>query len=238
MAIILNIETATSLCSVALCKDGRVIAQRESYQEKSHASQLTVFIQDVFSDSQLAIRDIDAVAVGKGPGSYTGLRIGVSTAKGICYGINKPLISVSTMEVLCQVARQQKNPSIAEILLNPDTLLCPMIDARRMEVFTCVYSISGVELEPVSAKIIDAESFPGLLHRHNMIFFGSGMKKCRELLAGQRSYFIEDLFPHASGLAQVAEMRFSNALFEDTAYFEPFYLKDFLGTTPKKKLSI
>lgn len=238
MASILNIETATPLCSVAVAIDGKVIAQRESFEEKSHASHLAVFIKELLNENSLKIADLDAIAVGMGPGSYTGLRIGVSVAKGLCFGSKLPLIAVSTLEIIYNQAITSPDTVIQEALKSRDTLICPMIDARRMEVYTCLYYISGEIAEVVTAKIIVAGSFSQHLHRQKVIFLGSGMEKCREVLAHANAVFASGVYPHASSLALLSEQAFREQHFEETAYFEPFYLKDFIATVPKKGLSV
>jgi tRNA threonylcarbamoyladenosine biosynthesis protein TsaB len=238
MASILNIETATPLCSVALAIDGRVISERESMEEKSHASRLTVFIEEILNEQGLEIRDLDAIAIGKGPGSYTGLRIGVSVAKGLCYGSNLPLIAANTLKILYTraVSISLSQPVHKEEFER--ALLCPMIDARRMEVFTCLYTPSGEEVENISAKIIDQDSFTEYLSSHKIIFFGSGMEKCRMVLSHPNALFFSGVFPHASSLAALAEETYRKNVFEDLAYFEPFYLKDFIATIPKRGLPV
>jgi tRNA threonylcarbamoyladenosine biosynthesis protein TsaB len=238
MARILNIETATQLCSVALSSDGKCILQREIVEERSHASQLTVFIEELLHEAGINPDKLDAIAVGKGPGSYTGLRIGVSTAKGLCYGSGIPLIAVGTLKIMAMQVITNHVSGIQEVMSRPGTLLCPLIDARRMEVFTCLFNSLGNEVEEVSAKIVDADTFSNYLPDHQMIFFGNGMKKCQNLLAHRNAIFIENIFPHASSLALIAENKFQQHEFEDLAYFEPFYLKDFIATTPKKGLTV
>ncbi len=233
MAVILNIETATPLCSVALSVDGSVVSQRETSEDRSHASKLTVFIKEILAEKGIGVHDLDAVAVGKGPGSYTGLRIGVSTAKGLCYGANLPLIAVGTLRILFN--QLAAFPEVIQPLLDkPGTLFCPMIDARRMEVFTCLFNSRGDEVEPVSARIIEQDTYSGLLSGHTLVFFGSGMDKCRNTLEGQHAVFVPDVWPHAASLALLAEQKYSLQEFENIAYFEPFYLKDFMATIPKK----
>jgi tRNA threonylcarbamoyladenosine biosynthesis protein TsaB len=231
MALILNIETATTLCSVSLAKGGKTIAYRETFEEKSHSAILTVFIEEILKENNLHVADLDAVAVGKGPGSYTGLRIGVSVAKGLCYGSGIPLIAISTLRIIFNNARTQ-------FLEHSKMLFCPMIDARRMEVFCCLFDGQGKEVEPVSALIIDGDSFRSYLSGYKVAFFGSGMEKCRPLLNHPNSVFIMNIHPHASDLAVISETDFQNARFENVAYFEPFYLKDFVATVPKKGLHI
>jgi tRNA threonylcarbamoyladenosine biosynthesis protein TsaB len=233
MATLLNIETATSLCSVALVQNSMVIARRETLEEKAHASQLTIFVEEVLFETGISMKDLDAVAIGKGPGSYTGLRIGVSTAKGLCFGAGLPLIAVSTLETLFRQVLISLRSAGTEP--SADALFCPMIDARRMEVFTCLYTHHGDLVEPASARIIDAESFKPVLDEKQIWFFGSGMEKCREVLTHPNSRFQSDIHPHADALAGVAEEHFNRQQFVDLAYFEPFYLKDFIATIPKKR---
>lgn len=236
MATILNIETATPLCSVALSVNGMVVSQRETTEEKSHASQLTVFIEEILKENSIKISDLDAVAVGKGPGSYTGLRIGVSTAKGLCFGVNLPLIAISTLSILFKQVIITAGSMVCEALTKTDTLFCPMIDARRMEVFTCLINNKGLETGPIEAKIIDQNTYQQLLARQTLVFFGSGMEKCRDVLSHPNAVFISGVYPHSSALAQLAEEKFFERRFENVAYFEPFYLKDFIATTSKKSL--
>jgi tRNA threonylcarbamoyladenosine biosynthesis protein TsaB len=238
MASILNIETSTSLCSVALAINGRVIALRETLEEKSHAARLTVFIEELLKEKSFNITDLDAVAVGKGPGSYTGLRIGVSTAKGLCYGADLPLIAVNTLKILFKQVLVHLSSGIQEPLTGPDTLFCPMIDARRMEVFTCLFNNLGEEIEQVAARIIDQNTYQQYLADHTIVFFGSGMEKCRDLLSQPNAVFVSGIHPHSSSLAMLAEERYNQNLFEHIAYFEPFYLKDFIATTSKKGLAV
>jgi len=237
MATILNIETATPLCSVALAVDGHLIDFRETFEEKSHAARLTVFIEEILKEQGLQIKDLDAVAIGKGPGSYTGLRIGVSTAKGLCYGGGISLIAVGTLNILANCARDLCHE---RSIPRPEgkILLCPMIDARRMEVFSCLCTISGEEVEPISAKIIDSDTYARYLQTSGIYFFGSGMDKCRQVLSHPNAYFLEDIYPHAAAMTSLSEEKFQNRNFENLAYFEPFYLKEFVATTPKKGLHI
>jgi tRNA threonylcarbamoyladenosine biosynthesis protein TsaB len=236
MAAILNIETATPLCSVALAVDGRLIAQRETQEEKSHAARLTVFIEEIMKEQGMQIRDLHAIGLGKGPGSYTGLRIGVSTAKGLCYGGGIPLIAVSTLSIMfgyaLAICRKLSLP------INEDVLFCPMIDARRMEVFSCLFLASGEEKEPISANIIDAGSYNSYLENSRIYFFGSGMDKCRQVLSHPNAYFLDDIYPHAAALAPLSEEKYGKKQFENLAYFEPFYLKEFIATIPKKGLPV
>jgi tRNA threonylcarbamoyladenosine biosynthesis protein TsaB len=236
MAAILNIETATPLCSVALAIDGRLIAWRETQEEKSHAARLTVYIEEILKEHGLQIRDLHAIAIGKGPGSYTGLRIGVSTAKGLCYGAGIPLIAVSTLRIMAHSAKEICRER--SIPLEENILLCPMIDARRMEVFSCLYNSSGEEKEPISAKIIDTLTFTRYLQTSKVYFFGSGMDKCRGVLSHPNACFLDGIYPHAAALADLAEAKYKENKFENLAYFEPFYLKEFVATVPKKGLPV
>jgi len=231
MALILNIETATALCSAALSRNGKVISQRESTEEKSHAGSLTVFIEEILRETNTGVEDLNAIAVGKGPGSYTGLRIGVSVAKGLCYGSGAPLIAINTLEIMyAQV--------IADIGSTAGYYYCPMIDARRMEVYSEIYDNEGNEVDAVAAKIIDETTFIPFLTNHKVVFFGSGMEKCRHILQHQNAILIDNIHPHSGALASLSEKYFQQSRFENVAYFEPFYLKDFIATVPKKVLHI
>jgi len=225
MHIILGIETSTKICSVAISCGNKLLALEEEGGEYSHAEKLTTFIQNVLKKANLALKDVDVVAVSKGPGSYTGLRIGVSVAKGLCYAMDKPLIAVDTLQAMA------RNPALKS------SLYCAMIDARRMEVFTAIYDNQNTMVEPISAKIINEDSFSAYLKAHKMVFFGDGAAKCKSLLANHpNASFSEDGLPSAQYLNQIALEKFNNQDFEDVAYFEPYYLKDFVGTTPKKLL--
>lgn len=232
MAKILNIETSTGVCSIALSIDGEVVAIEESFTKNSHAELVTLFSQKVVTDAGLKFDDLDAISVSKGPGSYTGLRIGVSTAKGFSFGLEIPLISIGT---LAAMAEGIKSKISTENDL-ASTLFCPMIDARRMEVYTALFSNTLDEVEPTTAKIIDKDSFSDQLSTHKLIFAGDGAAKCKEVLGLQsNAVFLENFHPSATYLAKIAEQKFLNKEFEDTAYFEPYYLKDFVAGIPKVK---
>ncbi len=224
MALILNIETSGRACSVALGKDGNLIALKESVEENySHFENLTAYIHDVFNQANLKIKDIDAVSVSKGPGSYTGLRIGVSAAKGICFALDKPLIGVETLRGM---ARSQM-----KYFPEKSFLLCPMLDARRMEVYCAVYNPSLVEIKKTTAEIIDENSFEDILLKNVILFFGDGAEKCKKFLGeNPNAKFLDFVFPSARNLISLSEELFNSKKFEDVAYFEPFYLKDFVGT--------
>ncbi|MCT4644458.1 MAG: tRNA (adenosine(37)-N6)-threonylcarbamoyltransferase complex dimerization subunit type 1 TsaB, partial [Carboxylicivirga sp.] len=216
----------------AYSEDGKVIASKELFQVNSHASNLTVLIEELFSlDETPEMKDLDAVAVSSGPGSYTGLRIGVSTAKGICYALNKPLIAIDSMHILTQ-------PIVENYDDNKDSspLFCPLMDARRMEVYTAMFDKALNLKEEISAKIVDEETFSTWLTDKQVVFFGNGADKCKEVINHKNAIFVDDCHPLAKNLAPLAEKSFAQGKFEDVAYFEPFYLKDFVATTPKKKV--
>ncbi len=236
MALILNIETATRLCSVALAKDTNIISMNESFEDKSHAANLSVFIRKVLDEQNLSVKDLDAIATGSGPGSYTGLRIGVSTAKGLAYGAKIPLISVSTLETMFYVALKILRKDNPDMLQDETAIFCPMIDARRMEVYMAMFDASGNRLENDRAMVINHTSFTELLNNHIIVFFGSGASKCREVLSHKNAYFMDNVYPSASVMAQLSLKYFHDKRFEDIAYFEPFYLKDFIATTKRKNI--
>jgi len=219
MALILNIETATSACSVALAKDGKVIAAKETNDGQVHAEKITVFIKEVLEQASVSFKDLDAIAVGTGPGSYTGLRIGTATVKGLCYSLDKPLIAVPTLKAMAQGAAEKLNRN--------DVLYCPMVDARRLEVYTALFDSTGKEILPVQAKILDAISFSEYAA---IAFFGDGMPKMRELFANDSSkIWIDDICASALNMCRMAEDMFAAKTFSDVAYYEPFYLKDFVA---------
>lgn len=224
--LILLIETATSTCSVALSENGNIIAVKEVNERNIHASHITLFIGEVMQQAGKKYPDLDAVAISKGPGSYTGLRIGVSTAKGLCYALDIPLIGVDTVEAMASGMLQQQ-----EI---PDNgLLVPMIDARRMEVYTGIFDKNMNALEPVSAKIVDEGSFVEFNDRE-LYLFGDGAGKFGEMLSAYRNIHFIDFVNSASNMNVLACSKFINDEKENLAYFEPFYLKDFLVTQSKK----
>ncbi len=230
MALILSIETSTKVCSVCLSENDNIIIKKELFEANSHATHLTVFIQDLFNDiKEYKISDIDAVAVSSGPGSYTGLRIGVSVAKGICYALGKPLIAITSLEALAYAAIDNEN-------LKENTLICPMIDARRMEVYTTLYNAKFEKVKEISAEIIDENSFAETLIQQPILFLGDGAAKCKDVIKNENAIFIENKAPLASNMIKTAYHKFQDKKFEDVAYFEPFYLKDFVATTPKNKV--
>lgn len=229
MALILNLETATTVCSVSLAKDGESIAFKELDSGYSHAENLTLFIQDVISSANIAMADIDAIAVSKGPGSYTGLRIGVSTAKGLAYSLNKPLISVDTLQHLSLALSESTTRNF-----DAKSLFCPMLDARRMEVFCGIYDINNQLIQPISAEIIDSNSFKKILDTQELVFFGNGAEKCKEALSNHpNATFIKNIHLSAKNMNKLSYKAFKSNNFEDIAYFEPYYLKDFMLNKPK-----
>lgn len=228
MALILNIETSETICSVALANNNKIIALKESTEERSHARLVTVFIEEIFVNSTYSLQNLDAIAVTKGPGSYTGLRIGVSTAKGLCYGLSIPLISVGTLTALANAAIKKKEYNNCKI--------CPMIDARRMEVYSAIYNNDLTKIKKVSADILTEDSYSEYLTENNIVFLGSGSAKFNEILNNSNAKFDSEIVPSATNMVEVSHNKFINKEFEDVAYFEPYYLKDFIAIKPKNKM--
>ncbi len=229
MSLLLLIETATTSCSVALAADDKVIALREINQRNIHAEVITVYTEQLFKETGKQYTDLDAIAVSCGPGSYTGLRIGVSTAKGLCFSLDKPLISVETLTAMAQgiIGRGQT-------IIEPGTLLCPMIDARRMEVYTALFDHNGKQIKATAAEIIDEHSFNDQLATSKIIFFGDGADKCKETLAHQpNALFAMEFTNSAQDMVVTTLAKLSAQQFEDIAYFEPYYLKDFIAGVKK-----
>jgi tRNA threonylcarbamoyladenosine biosynthesis protein TsaB len=230
MAIILALETATEVCSVAICKDGHTLSSRETYGVNEHSSQLTGFIQEVGREAGLSLASIDAIAVSMGPGSYTGLRIGVSTAKGLCYALDKPLIAIPTLKGMAHKALIQ----FPHLAINT-TLLCPMIDARRMEVYHAIFDKHLNELKAVEAKVMDIEAFVSFTGSE-IALFGNGSSKCKELFSSNKQLLFPGIvLPSAQSIGMLAEELYPSGDFVNTAYFEPLYLKDFIAGKPKVK---
>ena len=225
---ILCIETGTEVCSVSLSQNSTILGTLESSEPQAHARLLAVFIDRLLRKNSISPKDLNAIAVSEGPGSYTGLRIGVSTAKGICFGANLPLIAVGSLDALVQGAL-----AVADLENNPT--FCPMIDARRMEVYTATFSSSGEKLTPVEAVIVNEESFASLLDKGIVYFFGNGAAKCAEVIKHPNAKFLE-IAPSAANMLPIAAKKLENGTFVDVAYFEPFYLKDFVVTKSKKNL--
>lgn len=228
MSSILHIETSTSACSVAVSEDGQNIFRKEDLKGPSHAVSLGVFVDEALSFADSHALPLDAVAVSCGPGSYTGLRIGVSMAKGVCYGRNLKLMGIPTLKVLCVPVLLYHDE------LPDDALLCPMIDARRMEVYAAVYDRALHPVRDIAADIVDEHSYADYLQEHPVYFFGNGAAKCKEKLTHPNARFIDDIQPLASMMFPLAEKAIAEGRFEDVAYFEPFYLKEFVAGTPKK----
>ena len=226
MSLILTIDTSTKVCSVALHSDGKLLAISELYTEKSHSGMLTTLCENVVRYAGFSLNDLDAFAVAKGPGSYTGLRIGVSTAKGFCFALDKPLIAVNTLEAM---AYQLKD------FYDETHLLCPMIDARRMEVYCQILDNQMNVISETEAKIINELSFSEILDEKKIVFFGDGATKCRAEISHKNAVFLNtEIHPSAKTVGLVATKSFEKSLFENVVTLEPFYLKDFVGTQPKK----
>lgn len=223
MAYILNIETATKNCSVSLAKDGEILILKELNEGGfSHAEKLHEFISEVIKAANIAYSDLKAIAISKGPGSYTGLRIGVSAAKGLCFALDIPLISIDTLAAL------------ASSISIPEGFKIPMLDARRMEVYSAVFDKNNNLKEAVSATIIDEDSFKDFLDTNDVYFFGDGADKCKEIIVHKNAHFIENKFPSAQEMGILSYEKYKKSDIENVAYFEPFYLKDFVVTTSKK----
>ena len=227
MSCILHIETSTQVCSVALSQDGVCLFDKADFEGPSHASILAGYVEEAVSFADSHAIPLDAVAVSKGPGSYTGLRIGVSEAKGVAYGRDARLLAVNSLKVLTV-------PTLLHAELPDDALLVPMIDARRMEVYCAVYNRALQEVWPTQALVVDEASFGELLDEQPLYFMGNGSDKCRAVIQHPNAHFIEGAVPLATQMIPLAEMAMAREEFEDVAYFEPFYLKEFVATQSKK----
>jgi len=226
VSLILNIETTTKNCSVSLSNQGNILAIKELNDGNySHGEKLHLFIEDVFKSVHKTINEIDAVAVSKGPGSYTGLRIGVSTAKGLCFSLDKPLISISTLKSLANA-----------IVVEKDAIIVPLLDARRMEVYSAIFDHNYNQLREIQAEIINEHSFVDFLNKSKVYFLGDGAEKCKTIIKHKNAIFIDNLFPSSKQMAKLSYDKYKKNDIEDVAYFEPFYLKDFLVTKSKKKI--
>jgi tRNA threonylcarbamoyladenosine biosynthesis protein TsaB len=224
MSYILNIETSTKNCSVALSKNGKLIDAIDYKEEGySHAEKLHVFIEQLVSKNTLSLKDLSAIAVSKGPGSYTGLRIGVSTAKGLSYALNIPLIAISTLE------------HMAHQIHDKNAFIIPIIDARRMEVYSAVFDSTQTKIREIKAEIIDENSFSEYLSKKKTFFIGDAVKKVKEVIKHPNAVFIENSYPSAKEMTSLSYKKLVDKDFVDTAYFEPFYLKDFIVTRKKNK---
>lgn len=227
MSIILCIETATEICSVAVVSETDILSVCENHEGNAHASQLTGLIEAALKQAGFTLQQLDAIAVSKGPGSYTGLRVGVSTAKGLCYALNKPLLAIPTLQSLAAQFAET-------VRLEENDLCLPMLDARRMEVYCAGYNHLLHEERATEAKIIDAQSFAEELNSGTVYFFGNGAVKCETTITHPNARFVANIHCSAKGMHRLAVEAFAQKQFEDVAYFEPYYLKDFVGTTPKK----
>ena len=233
MQRIILIETSTALCSVALAEDGDIIAYRESSAPKAHASLTSVFIDEMLKERGITLADCDAICVSKGPGSYTGLRVGVSTAKGLCFGSGKPLLAVGTLDTLVAQATAERLTVIPDLIEDPLHII-PMIDARRMEVYTAVFE-NGKQITETVPVIVDETSFSEYLDKGPCLFIGDGAGKCADVIKHPNAHFLQ-CWPKASAMLNPALDAYKEERFEDVAYFEPFYLKEFVATVSKKKL--
>jgi universal bacterial protein yeaZ len=228
MSCILSIETSTNICSVAMSDDGECIFNQENHQGPNHNEILGTFIDEALTFIDTRNITLDAVAVSSGPGSYTGLRIGTSMAKGICYGRDAKLIAVPTLELLAVPVL------LGEMVAEDDALLVPMLDARRMEVYAQVLNRALKEVRGIQADVVTADTYRAFLDAHEVYFFGNGAAKCMDTIAHPHAYLIENITPLAKNMFPLAEKRLAEGRVEDVAYFVPFYLKDFVAKTPKK----
>ena len=225
MSHILNFDTATKNCSVSISRFGKILAFKElSSEGYSHGEKLHVFIEDVLQDAGIRIEDLSAVCVGKGPGSYTGLRIGVSAAKGICFALDIPLISIETLDILANAISVEEGVVIA------------MLDARRLEVFSAIYDKDKKKIRKTEAQIIDPASFEDYLSVGKVVFVGDGAEKCKDIIQHKNAVFVDGKFPSARDMAAISYGKYKDKEFEDVAYFEPYYLKDFVGVKAKKRI--
>ena len=229
MSCILHIETSTNVCSVAVSEDGQCIFSKEDFNGPNHAVVLGSFVDEALSFADSHAIPVDAVAVSSGPGSYTGLRIGVSMAKGMCYGHGIKLLSIPTLKLMCV-------PILLREMIEDAALLCPMLDARRMEVYAAIFDRSLREIRPTQADIVDENTYKVLLDRQPIYFFGNGAEKCKEVIRHPNARFLADIHPLAKWMMPLAEKKMMNGEYEDVAYFVPYYLKDFVAKMPKKLL--
>ena len=230
MSCILHIETSTSVCSVAVSEDGKVIFDKADRTGNNHAEALGSFVDEAMSFSDSHAIPLDAVAVSGGPGSYTGLRIGVSMAKGVCYALDIPLISGSTLELMCVPVLLRYDD------MEENALLCPMIDARRMEVYASLYDRALKPVRDIQADVVDSDTYRKWLDERPVYFFGNGAAKCIETINHPNAHLIDGIEPLAKWMMPLAEKKMLNNIHEDVAYYVPFYLKDFVAKTPKKLL--
>lgn len=228
MPCILHIDTSTDVCSAALTNDGVVVEEKVSYEGHSHASLLGLYVAACLKSEKENELSLDAVAVSSGPGSYTGLRIGVSMAKGICFGLGIPLIGIPSLELLAS--------TVIRDYPQEDALYCAMLDARRMEVYAAIYNPKREQVREVKADIVTAETYASYLNERKVFFFGNGSGKCKSVIEHPNAVFIPNVYPNAVQMMSLAEERYAKGQFEDVAYFEPFYLKEFQATIAKNKV--
>lgn len=227
MSLILSLETSTPVCSAALHLDGNLLIHRELHEEQAHAAKLAVLVQEVFTVTERKMSELSAVAVCSGPGSYTGLRIGTSTAKGICYSLNIPLLSCTSLDVMINDVKANHADG---------AWMCPMLDARRMEVYCIVVDENLNTITPVEAHVLDENSFQNILNDRIVLFFGDGSDKCRDVIKHANARFIPGVYPKASSLGELASTKFNAGQIEDLTTFEPFYLKEFMVKKSSKLL--
>ncbi|MBE9488676.1 MAG: tRNA (adenosine(37)-N6)-threonylcarbamoyltransferase complex dimerization subunit type 1 TsaB [Bacteroidetes bacterium] len=222
-SFILNIETSTTNCSVSLSKKGETLVLKEDYNSRySHSERLHAYIDTVLNEAEVSLNELNAIAISKGPGSYTGLRIGVSAAKGLCYALDKPLISVATLEALAHQIKIE------------DGVIVPMLDARRMEVYSAVFNSEHHQIRETQAQILDESSFAEYLKKGTVYFIGNGVEKTKTLITHPNAIFIDNKLPSANDMSLLAYTKYKKNDIEDIAYFEPYYLKDFIGLKSKK----
>lgn len=224
MGVILNIETATTNCSVSISKDGKIVALKEDNDKSySHAERLHVYIETILKEAQIKSYELDAISVSKGPGSYTGLRIGVSTAKGLCFALDTPLISIPTLRALAHQVNIDEGVIVA------------MLDARRMEVYSAIYDANYEAIRETQAQILDETSFMDYLEKGKVYFVGNGVEKTKTIIQHPNAFFVEGKLPSSNEMGLLADAKFEKSDLEDVAYFEPYYLKDFVALKPKPK---
>lgn len=229
--MILSLETSTSVCSVALHKEGEIISYSEIFIAHAHSDNLTIMVENVLKQGKCSLSELKAVAISKGPGSYTGLRIGTSAAKGLCFALGIPLIGIETLHALA--AQMQKQ--VFSLVQNQDTLLCPLLDARRAEVYRAIFDKNLNKILDTEAKVIEKDTFDVFLNKQKVVFFGNGAEKTKELITpNKKAIFIPNIENSALSMGGIAFDKFQKQNFEDLAYFEPFYLKDFVAIKPRK----
>ena len=231
MSKILNIETSTTVCSVSISENGACKCFRENFNGNNHSELIGVFVQGVLVEAGLEPQNLDAVALSIGPGSYTGLRIGTSFAKGLCYGTDIPLITIPTLKIIAQNAKEKYS-------IEEDALICPMIDARRMEVYCCFYNKALNEVRETQPEIINESSFAEILQNKKVYFCGNGAEKCKQYITHKNAIFLDEVYPLATSMIALSEEAFAKNDFADVAYFEPFYLKAAHVTVPKNQLGV